>query len=128
MPKHSRKRSRHSKSKTRSQRGGNVGSYPPSAWGYTLGTLGNGWTQFMNSLSIQPGGVNQGNQIVPVNAATNSPKIAQSGGKRRRRGKRGGNMLAVAEQAAVPLALFAMNNSLGSRHRGHKHSRRSRRR
>ena len=36
-------------------------------------------------------------------------------------------MFAVAEQAAVPLALFAMNNSLGSRrrhHRGHKHSRR----
>ncbi len=126
MANHSRKR-RHNK--TRSQRGGNVGSYPPSAWGFTMGTLGNGWTQFMNSLSVQPGGVNQGNQIVPVNGGTNS---TQSGGKRRkgkRRGKRGGNMLAVAEQAAVPLALFAMNNALGSRrNRGHKHTHRRRRR
>lgn len=126
MAKHSRKHSRKiRRNKTRSQRGGN-GSYPPSAWGYTMGTLGNGWTQFMNSLSIQPG-VNNGNQIVPINGGTNR---TQSGGKKRRgkKGKRGGNMLAVAEQAAVPLALFAMNNSLGSRHRGHKHSRRSRRR
>lgn len=128
MPKYSRKRRRHSKSKTRSQRGGNLGGNPPSAWGWGMGTLGNGWTQFMNSLSVQPGSVNQGNQIVPVNGGTNSTKMAQTGGKRRRRGKRGGNMLAVAEQAAVPLALFAMNNSLGSRHRGHKHGRRSRRR
>ena len=120
MPKHSRKRRHH---KTMRQRGGNVGSYPPSAWGYTMGTLGNGWTQFMNSLSVQPGGVNQSNNIVPINGA-------QSGGKRRRkRGRRGGNMLAVAEQAAVPLALFAMNNSLGSRrrNRGHNRSRRRRR-
>ena len=124
MANHSRKR-RHNK--TRRQRGGNVGAYPPSAWGYTMGTLGNGWTQFMNSLSIQPGGVNQSNNIVPINGT-------QSGGKRRykkgKRGKRGGNMIAVAEQAAVPLALFAMNNSLGSRrnrHRGHNKSRRRRR-
>jgi hypothetical protein len=116
---------RRSRNKTRSQRGGNLGGNPPSAWGWGMGTLGNGWTQFMNSLSVQPGSVNQGNQIVPVNGGTNS---TQSGGKKRKgkKGKRGGNMLAVAEQAAVPLALFAMNNSLGSRrrHRGHKHSRR----
>jgi hypothetical protein len=124
MPKHSRKRRRN---KTRSQRGGNLGGNPPSAWGYTLGTLGNGWTQFMNSLSVQPGSVNQGNQIVPVNGGTNSTQ-SQSGGKRRKckRGKRGGNMLAVAEQAAVPLALFAMNNTLGSRRNRGKHSRRRR--
>jgi hypothetical protein len=119
MANHSRKRRHH---KTRRQRGGNVGSYPPSAWGFTMGTLGNGWTQFMNSLSVQPGGVNQSNNIVPINGA-------QSGGKRRRkRGRRGGNMLAVAEQAAVPLALFAMNNSLGSRrNRSNNKSRRRRR-
>jgi len=124
MPKQSRKKGCN---KTRSQRGGNVGSYPPSAWGFTMGTLGNGWTQFMNSLSIQPGGLNQSNNIVPINANT---KMAQSGGKRKckkgkRRGKRGGNMLAVAEQAAVPLALFAMNNVYGSRRRrGNNKSRR----
>ena len=125
MANHSRKHSRKHRlihNKTRSQRGGNVGAYPPSAWGWGMGTLGNGWTQFMNSLSVQPGGVNQGNQLVPVNGT-------QSGGKRRRRrgGKKGGNMLAVAEQAAVPFALFAMNNALGSRrNRGHKHTHRRR--
>jgi len=118
MAKYSRKRRRN---KTRSQRGGDLGGNPPSAWGFTMGTLGNGWTQFMNSLSVQPGGANHGNQLVPVNGT-------QSGGKRRRkRGKRGGNMLAVAEQAAVPLSLFAMNNVFGSRrNRGHKHTRRRR--
>jgi hypothetical protein len=128
--KRSHRRRPNSKARTmrRAQRGGDLAGNPPSSWGWVNGTLGNGWTQFMNSLSVQPGSVNQGNQIVPVNGGTNSPKMAQTGGKRRRRGKRGGNMLAVAEQAAVPLALFAMNNSLGSRHRGHKHGRRSRRR
>ena len=124
MANHSRKRRRN---KTRSQRGGNVGAYPPSAWGFTMGTLGNGWTQFMNSLSVQPGGVNHGNQIVPVNGT-------QSGGKRSKRSKSsksisksksGGNLLAIAEQAAVPFTLFAMNNALGSRHRGHNHNRRN---
>ena len=68
MPTHSRKR-RHNE--TRRQRGGDLGGNPASAWGYTMGTLGNGWTQFMNSLSIQPGGVNHGNQLVPVNGGTN---------------------------------------------------------
>jgi hypothetical protein len=116
-----------SRNKTRSQRGGNVGAYPPAAWGFTMGTLGNGWTQFMNSLTVQPGGVNQGNQIVPINGT-------QKGGKRKKRrckgGKKGGNLLAVAEQAAVPFALVAMNNIVGSRRRGnksrHKHTRRRR--
>ena len=105
-----------SRNKSRSQRGGNVGAYPPSAWGFTMGTLGNGWTQFMNSLSVQPGGLNQGNQIVPINGT-------QKGGKKRRckrGGKKGGNLLAVAEQAAVPFALVAMNNVVGSRRRGNK--------
>jgi hypothetical protein len=125
MAKYSRKR-RHNK--TRSQRGGDLGGNPPSAWGFTMGTLGNGWTQFMNSLSVQPGGANHGNQLVPINGGTNS---TQSGGKRKckkgKKGKRGGNMLAVAEQAAVPLSLFAMNNIFGSRrNRGHKHTRRRR--
>ena len=111
---------RRSSNKTRSQRGGNIGAYPDSAWGFTMGTLGNGWTQFMNSLTVQPGGVNQSNNIVPINGATN---MAQKGGKRRRRGKKGkcgGNLLAVAEQAVVPFALVAMNQSLGSRRHGNK--------
>ena len=45
------RRSRHRRS--RSMRGGN--SYPPSAWGNVMGTVGNGWTQFQNALTLQPG-------------------------------------------------------------------------
>ena len=46
---------------------------------------------------------------------------AQAGGQRRKsRAKRGGNLLAVAEQAVVPVTLFAMNNAYGKR----SHSRR----
>ena len=135
--KHSRRRMSQSKSKTmrRMQRGGNLAGNPPSAWGWGLGTLGGGWNQFMNSLSLQPGGnlgAAQSNAIVPmgnVNAQTSQGNIGpnmtgnipgQAGGRRRRRGrrisyKRGGNFGAVLSQAAVPGALFFMNNALGKR-------------
>lgn len=125
-----------SRTKRRGQHGGALAGNPPSAWGWGMGTLGNGWTQFMNSLTLQPGqnlGAIQSNDIVPVgdvNAQTSQGNIGpnmtgdipvQSGGKRRRhcksRAKRGGNLLAVAEQAVVPVALIAMNNSLGKRSR-----------
>jgi hypothetical protein len=139
----SRKRRAHSKSRTMrssSQRGGNSGSNPPSAWGYTMNTLGDGWTQFMNSLTLQPGqnlGTIQSNDIVPVggvNAQNSQPSIGpnmkgavpgQSGGKKRKnrksRGKRGGNLLTVAQQAAVPVALITMNNLYGKRRRSRRH-------
>lgn len=117
MAKHrSHKRRAHSKSRTmrRSQRGGDLAGNPPSAWGWGLGTLGNGWTQFMNSMTLQPGqnaNTSQSNNIVPVK---------QAGGKRRR-GKRGGNIGSVLSQAAVPGALILMNNALGKRRsRRHK--------
>ena len=42
-----------SSTQTRSQKGGNYGSFPDSAWGYQMNNLGNGWTQFMNSLSVK---------------------------------------------------------------------------
>lgn len=135
MAKHrSHKRRSHSKSRTmrRGQRGGELAGNPPSAWGWGIGTLGNGWTQFTNALTLQPGqnlGATQSNNIVPVgnlNAQTAQGNIGpgmggdvpQGGGKRRRhrrsRAKRGGNVFA---QAAVPVALIAMNNTLGSRRR-----------
>jgi len=139
MAKHrSHRRRSHSKSRTmrRGQHGGELAGNPPSAWGWGMGTLGNGWTQFMNSLTLQPGqnlGAIQSNNIVPVgnlNAQTSQGNIGpnmggdipgQAGGKRRRHrrshAKRGGNLLAVAEQAAVPVALIAMNNSYGKRSR-----------
>jgi hypothetical protein len=85
----------------------------------------------MNSLTLQPGqnlGAIQSNNIVPVgavNAQNSQPGIGpnmqgavpgQSGGKKRKsRANRGGNFLAVAQQAAVPVALIAMNNAYGKR-------------
>ena len=53
----------------KAQRGGDLSGNPASAWGWGLGTVGNGWTQFMNSLTLQPGqnlGTIQSNNIVPV--------------------------------------------------------------
>lgn len=121
MAKHSHKRRNHSKSRTMRQRGGGLNGNPPSAWGYGLGTVGNGWTQFMNALTLQPGqnsGTIQSNDIVPVNninAQDAQPSLSANlkGGRRRRykRGsKRGGNLGAlgaVVNQAFVPGTLFA---------------------
>jgi hypothetical protein len=138
MAKHrSHRRRSHSKSRTmrRGQHGGALAGNPPSAWGWGMGTLGNGWTQFMNSLTLQPGqnlGTIQSNNIVPVGGvnaqdaqgmvgANLKGDIPQSGGKKRRnrksRAKRGGNVFSTA---AVPAALFAMNYGLGSRKRGRR--------
>ena len=134
----SHRRRSHSKSRTRRrmQRGGELAGNPPSAWGWGLGTLGNGWNQFTNSLTLQSGenlGASQSNSIVPVNnsnAQTAQGNIGpnmnenipgQQGGRRRRRRrgrrgtKRGGDMGAVLSQAAVPGALILMNNALGRR-------------
>ena len=73
------------------QRGGELAGNPPSAWGYGLGTMGDGWTQFMNALSLQPnqnGNINQSNNIVPVGTVQNyqnmNTKIA--GGRKKYRG------------------------------------------
>ena len=138
MAKHrSHKRRSHSKSRTmrRGQHGGALAGNPPSAWGWGMGTLGNGWTQFMNSLTLQPGqnlGTIQSNNIVPVGGvnaqdaqgmigANLKGDIPQSGGKRRRhrrsRAKRGGNVIG---EAAVPFALVAMNDVLGKKIRSRR--------
>ena len=112
------------RSKSRSQKGGNYGSYPDSAWGYQMNNLGNGWTQFMNSLSLQPGenlGTSQSNAIVPIrnlNAQDAQPSLSpkMTGGRKRRNKsgvKRGGNWGAVIGQAAVPLALLGMQQMYG---------------
>jgi hypothetical protein len=135
-----------SKSRTmrRGQRGGSLAGNPPSAWGYGLGTAGGGWTQFMNSITLQPGqniATQQSNQLVPVNNvnADNTQGMiganlkgdmsgSQSGGKKRRHkrsskrsakhgSRRGGNWGAVASQAALPAALVAMNQVFGKSRR-----------
>jgi hypothetical protein len=135
MAKHrSHKRRTLMKSRTmrRGQQGGDLAGNPASSWGWGMGTVGNGWTQFMNALSLQPGqnmGTVQSNNLVPIgniNAQDSQGMIGtnlkgdipQSGGKKRKsRGRRGGNLGAIIGQAAVPVALIAMNNSLGSRRR-----------
>ena len=126
----------------RSQRGGSWGQYPDSAWGFQMNNLGNGWTQFMNSLSVQPGqnlGTSQSNDIVPIkNINAQDTGKMLTGGKRRRhkkskmrhmqqaksqsRGKKGGYWGAVLEQAAVPLALLGMQQAYGKRHTSRKES------
>lgn len=140
MAKHrSHRRRSQSKSRTvrRHQRGGNLAGNPPSAWGWVNGTVGNGWTQFMNSLTLQPTeniATIQSNQTVPVNninadntqgmIGPNSKGDIPRGGRRHRHGKRslrrGGNFGAVLSQAAVPGILLAAQQTVGkSRRRKH---------
>ena len=132
MAKKSHRKKLRSKSKTMryAQHGGELAGNPPSAWGWGLGTAGNGWTQFLNAATLQPGqnlATQQGLQLVPVNNinANNSQgmiganlkgDIPQSGGKKRRhRSKRGGSWGAIASQAAVPAVLVALNQSFHKR-------------
>ena len=127
MAKHSsQKRRSKSKSKTarRGQNGGNLAGYPPSSWGWVNGTLGNGWNQFMNSLTVQPGqnaGTSQSNNVVPnnnINAQDAQPMLNSNLGggglKKRRRGKKGGSWMAVVNQAVVPGTLLAAQQLYGS--------------
>jgi hypothetical protein len=115
------------KTARRTQKGGDLAGYPASAWGWGNGTLGNGWTQFMNSLTLQPGqnlGTIQSNNIVPVgrlNAQDAQPflKPNLTGGTRRKHhskrpcSKKGGNLAAIVGDAVVPFALWGTQYSVG---------------
>ncbi len=109
------------KSQKRTQTGGGAAEWQ-------LNNLGNGWTQFMNTFSLQPGQngtINQSNNIVQ-----NHPKMT-GGAKRsnmmqmrqrqmlqakgKSRGKKGGFFGPVLEQAAVPLALLGAQHYYGKR-------------
>ena len=128
-------RKRHA-ARSRAHRGGDLAGNPPSSWGWGLGTAGNGWTQFMNSLTLQPGqniAAAKSNDLVPVgNPNANEPlqSVKMNGGKKHRsrrtrsRSRRGGNWGAVLNQAAAPLVLLGANQVFGKRtrrHRGRKH-------
>ena len=144
---HSRKRGRRSMNKSRNQRGGDLAGNPPSAWGWTLGTVGNGWQQFMDSLTVQPGqGMSDANNndIVPIknlraqsgqsigtNLKGDIPRANMNmnmkrGGKRRH--KRGGSFGAVLGQAAAPLVLLAAQQSYKPRRNAYNKTRRGYRR
>ena len=124
----------------RNKRGG-----ASSGWQYVYDQVGNGWTQFQNALTLQPGqnlGSMQSNDIEPIGKpnfqnyqaepTSQNLSLIQSAGRRRkrRRIKRGGNWGAIATQAATPLALLAMQNTYrrkGSMSRKSKKTRKSRR-
>jgi hypothetical protein len=111
-----------------------------SGWQYVFDQVGDGWTQFQNALTLQPGqnlGSVQSNDIEPIGKpnfqnnqgepSVQNLRLIQMAGKRRkrRRTRRGGDWGAVASQAAVPLALLAMQNTY--KKRGSRTSRKSRR-
>ncbi len=111
-------------SRRRAHRGGDLAGNPASSWGWGLGTAGNGWTQFMNSLTLQPGqniAAAKSNDLVPVgrpNASEPLQSVKMGGGKRRRtrtrsRSRKGGNWGAVLNQAAAPLVLLGDNQIYG---------------
>jgi hypothetical protein len=132
-----------SRTQRRGQQGGGLAGYPASSWGWVNGTLGNGWTQFMNALTLQPGqnaGTSQSNDIVPasnVNAQDQQGIIGtnlkgdmpvQNGGKRRNtksrskarsrsrsQSKRGGSWMGVVNQAIVPGVLLAAQEIYGAK-------------
>ena len=124
MVKHTRKQ------KSRRQRGG---MNSPSGWGYVYDTVGNGWTQFQNALTLQPGenlGSINSNAIEPVNninaqdqqgvpTSQNLALIQKGAAGRRRRHRRmtkkGGNWMAVANQAIVPFTLLGAQNRFRKR-------------
>ena len=137
MAKKGSRGSRRTRKMMSSQQGGNA---PDSAWGYVMNTVGDGWTQFMDTFSIQPGenaGAMNSNQLVSIkNPNINDPSssmLKQTGGSKRRKGKgkKGGflGVGAVLEQAVVPFGLLAMQQSYKSKRAkrsGFKRSRRNR--
>lgn len=76
-----------------------------SGGGWSLNALGNGWTEFINSVTPQTN--------AQPNVPSNVPPM-KAGNRRRKSVKRGGNAIT---QAVVPFSLLAMNNILGSRKR-----------
>jgi hypothetical protein len=118
-----------------------------SAWSYVLGQVGDGWTQFQNALTLQPGqnmATSGSNDIEPIGKpnfqnqqgtpTSKSLTLIQSAGKRRKRCRSGGSWGAVAKHAATPLALLAMQQTYKKRSRKslktkkNRKSRKSRRR
>jgi hypothetical protein len=136
-----------SKSKTmkRSQKGGELAGNPPSGWGWVQGTVGNGWTQFMNSLTVQPSenlGTIQSNDVVPVNNINAQDRQGMigplanqqlsglkpphhKGGKKTKtrkggnKNKKGGSLATILGQAVVPFSLLGLQQLYGPRRPKH---------
>lgn len=115
-------------------RGGNwnISGAGPSAWSYVYNTVGDGFTQFRNALTLEPGqnlGTIQSNDIEPrtnINAQNMEGlptkadlSLIQKAGSRRRKGK-GGNMVAIANQALAPVSLLALQQVYSSKRKSKK--------
>jgi hypothetical protein len=105
-----------SKSRNRSQKGG--GALPPSAWGNVLETAGNGWQQFMNTLSLN--NPSQSNVLALQNTSRSGNNVGNTRTMKGGRSRRGGNLVPVLNQAAVPLTLLAMNQYAKRKHKSSK--------
>lgn len=108
-----------SKSRNQSQKGGSA--LPPSAWGNVLETAGSGWQQFMNTLSLN--NPSQSNVLALQNTSrsgNNAVNTKTMKGGRKTRSRRGGNLVPVLNQAAVPLTLLAMNQYAKRKHKSSK--------
>ena len=114
--------------RTKKYRGGSNG---PSAWSYVYNTVGDGYTQFRNALTLQPGqnlGTINSNDIEPrsnINAQNNEGypsksdlNLIQKAGSKRKR--KGGNYGAIVNQALAPLTLLALQQGYSRRKRGSK--------
>ena len=105
----------------RRQRGGDLAGNPSSAWGWGLGTAGNGWQQFMDTLTVQPGqnaSVDQSNILALKTKG--GKRRHRSASKGRSRSRKGGNFGAVVSQAVVPLTLLAAQQGYARRTRKHR--------
>lgn len=112
------------------------GAGGPSAWSSVMNTVGDGWRQFTDSLMNNPGQnpvAAASTALVPIanpnaNVSNYYKGMGQMGGRKRGRGRRGGNLGAgaVLGQAVVPLALLGLQHTYAkrTRHRGGKRSRR----
>jgi hypothetical protein len=112
------------------------GAGGPSGWSSVMNTVGDGWRQFTDSLMNNPGQnpvAAASTTLVPIanpnaNVSNYYKGMGQMGGRKRGRGRRGGNLGAgaVLGQAVVPLALLGLQHTYAkrSRHRGGRKSRR----
>jgi hypothetical protein len=115
----------------RRQRGGQS----TSATTYEMNTVGDGQAQWNNvfnneaTMNASTGnGLWSADLTQNVSRFSNDPNLGSlmQGGRRRKKTRRGGNLMGIVGQAAVPLALLGMQNAY-SRRRGKKGGRKSKR-
>jgi hypothetical protein len=107
----------------RRQRGGSAPAPYSDAASFMLSTVGDGDTQWNNVFASQ-GPSPLGNEVVRINGPQTVQADIQAGGRKRRRtrkGKRGGFLGSVVNQAIVPFGLLALQNKYSRRLRNKHH-------